>query len=594
MIEYYVSPNPSSHLFEIRMIIKEPDPSGQILTMPTWIPGSYFIRDYARHIVTLEAFTESARLKLTKINSNTWQCEKTAETLHLIYQVYAYDPSVRGAHLDTQHGFFNGCCLFLMAKGKEALESRVYLASPTMAKNWTVATTLPRFDAPLRGFGWYTAPNYEALIDYPVEMGTIAYHDFEIAGVTHTVAITGKYDANFGFVEDLKKICLVHQQLFQEPLPFDHYLFLLKLVKEGYGGLEHRNSTALIASRNTLSSRSIEEKSSAYLSTLSLFSHEYFHAWLVKRIKPACFINTNLDNKVYTNQLWAFEGITSYYDTLALVRGKVISVEQYLQILSEYFTKLLRNPGRRKQSLVDSSFDAWTKFYQPNENSVNSLVSYYTKGSFVALTIDLALRLETQGRHSLDTVMITLWQNFGKTNIGVPEGKIEEMIIELGGLRLKSLLESALFEKEDLPLADLLASFGVNLQLRAATSLEDKGGALTAKANIGGYLGCNFNKGNNLIVVNVMNDSPAEKAGLCAFDEIIAIDDVKIDMISFSEIMRTWQPGQKIKLHLFRLDELISVEVILSEAPLDTACLSLIENPTREQKENLEQWLNLA
>ncbi len=603
MIEYYVTPkHPHAHLFEIRLWIKEPHPEGQILSLPNWNPGSYLIRDYARHIVSIEASSEeksSSPLKITKINSNSWQCEKVKGPLEITYQVYAWDPSVRGAHLDANHGFFNGCCLFLCVKGKEKQKSRVLLSPPMLeSQNWQVATTLMREEAPPRGFGWYYAHSYEELIDHPVEMGHIAFHVFEVGQTTHTLAISGRHQTLVQpLLQELAQICLVHQELFKEPPPFEEYLFLLRLTKDGYGGLEHRNSSALVASRDSVSALSIKEKSTAYINTLGLFSHEYFHAWNIKRIKPACFIPYDLDNKSYTFQLWAFEGITSYYDNLALKRAKVISVEQYLSVLSESLTRLLRNPGRMKQTVTESSFDAWTKFYQPNENSPNALVSYYTKGSFIALALDLALRLETNHTCSLDEVMLKLWQEYGKPNVGVPEGRIEEIIQELGSARLADLLHQALYDKADLPLAELFEPFGLSLTLRAAISSEDKGGKPSAKEKLEtfsrGVLGCHYiKKIDRLVLTNILNDSAAEKAGLCSNDEIIAVDNLKVDANSIDSNMRLWEVGQKMMLHVFRADELMQVNVTLEAPFLDTAEITLQNNMTNTQKENLQRWLD--
>lgn len=599
MIEYEVlASQPYRHQFTVRLTISHPNPEGQKLSLPTWIPGSYFIRDFARHIIAIQAYSGEggAMVPLVKHNSHLWQAAKVTGPLLIVYTVYAFDTSVRGAYLDDEQAFINPCSLLLMVHDKESEPCVVNLVPPAIkgSDNWRVATTLTPLDAKPLGFGRFLAANYDELIDKPIQMGNFDLIEFQAQGIAHAVAITGRHNGNMQRLKkDLQKVCEEHLQLFGQPYPFTRYLFLLNLRKDGYGGLEHRDSTALLIQREYLPG-SEASVSPFYLVLLALFSHEYFHAWNIKRIKPQGFMPYVLNDKSYTRQLWAFEGITSYYDELALVRSKVITLEQYLDVLAQGITKLMRNPGRFKQTLLDSSFDAWIKFYQPNENSVNSQVSYYVKGAIIALAIDLSLRINTNGRHSLDEVMQILWRDFGQTNQGVPEDKIEALIVELGGQDLQKLLKQALYTTQDIALESLLAPFGLTLSYRQALGSDDVGGKKTSTSPLPtwGYLGVNVSKNQGKVVVSqVLDDSPAAVEGLSAQDEIIAIDGVKVDSDAYEKILKQCKPGQKVIIHIFRQEQLKLFVVTLQPLPLDTVEITLNPEITPQQKGLLQAWL---
>ncbi|MBN9288786.1 MAG: hypothetical protein BGO43_01285 [Gammaproteobacteria bacterium 39-13] len=609
MIHYDVNAKqPSAHIFNIRMRITKPSPDGQKVSLPNWIPGSYLIRDFAKHIIQIAAFegsedSEDALKPITidKIDSNTWECGKTNEHLILEYTVYAWDNSVRGSHLDENHAFFNPCSLFLMVHGQENSPCKVNLSAPDIeeAKAWQVATTLPREDAKPWGFGGYIASSYEELIDHPVEMGRFDRVQFVAGGVPHTIVVSGKHDGDLDrLAEDVRKICENQINLFGNA-PFQEYLFLLTVQREGYGGLEHRSSSALICQRDALPVLNDPSLKPAYITLLGLFSHEYFHAWNIKRIKPESFMPYHLDQKSYTRQLWAFEGITSYYDELALVRSKVINTEQYLDILAQSLTRVLRASGRKKQTITESSFDAWIKYYQPNENAANAIVSYYLKGAFVGLLFDMALRQFSENRVSMDDVMRFLWREYGERNIGVPEGKIEEIIQEMAGEKISTLVFDALYTTKELPLEIFFQHFGLTLKLRGAVVNEDLGGkkALTPSTETTifkqGVFGFSIQKvQGRIIVTQVSDDSAAQLAGISAQDEIIAINGMRVDSESFDKIAKRLRIGQEIKVHVFRQDLLKEKLVILKAPPLDTAEISMQPNMNEAQRRNLELWLS--
>jgi predicted metalloprotease with PDZ domain len=325
-----------------------------------------------------------------------------------------------------------------------------------------VATTLPRLTGAAWEYGAFEAPGYEELIDHPVLMGTLTVAEFDACGTPHAIAIAGHQNADLARLSaDLSRLCSWQIRLFGEPAPMLRYLFLVRLTGEGFGGLEHRSSSALVCHRNDLPQPGRAALSRGYRDFLGLASHEYFHLWNVKRIRPAEFTPYDLSREVYTRQLWIFEGVTSYYDDLALLRSGVITVETYLELLGRTLTSVYRTGGRRRQTLEEASFDAWIKFYRPDENSPNVQVSYYTKGAMVALALDLDVRLRTDGRISLDDIMRVLWENHGREP-GHPmqEGVFEDLAAEVSGLDLAEFFAHSVRSTVDPPVGILLAQFG--------------------------------------------------------------------------------------------------------------------------------------
>lgn len=324
-IEYVITPtNPQAHLYTITCTISQPDPEGQVVWLPAWIPGSYMIRDFTRNIVTLAARADGKDVAIEKLDKQSWKCPASNGPLTLEYSVYAWDMSVRSAHLDTTHGFFNGSSVFLAVEGQEDQPVSVQIRLPEgeAYQDWRVATSLSRDGAALFSAGRYQAANYEELIDHPVEMGHFDETVFEVHGIPHHIVITGRHFTDMGrLANDVQRICTTHVDMFGELPPMERYVFLLTVIDAGYGGLEHRSSTALICCRDDLPMRHMDKPTEKYITLLGLFSHEYFHTWNIKRIKPKVFIPYQLKQESYTRQLWAFEGITSYYDDLGLIRS---------------------------------------------------------------------------------------------------------------------------------------------------------------------------------------------------------------------------------------------------------------------------------
>jgi predicted metalloprotease with PDZ domain len=448
------------------------------------------------------------------------------------------------------------------------------------------------------GFGWYEADDYDELVDHPVEMGEFTTIAFEAAGTPHALVIRGRHQADQErLTRDLSRLCTHQIEFFGKPAPMPRYLFLLHATGEGYGGLEHRASSALIINRDALPR--LHEKADYpnedYREFLGLCSHEYFHTWNVKRIRPAAFIGADIGQEAYTRLLWAFEGITSYYDELFLLRCGLIRAEDYLTLLARAITRVYRTPGRHRQSLAEASFDAWIKFYKPDENAPNAQVSYYAKGALVALALDLSLRAATEQRVGLDTVMCELWRRHGQAGIGVPEDGIERLAAELSGRDWRDFFARYVEGVEDPPLAELLAEVGIRLSWTAARSAQDLGGYGEADATEparGCTLGIKTNGSEGGVrVVQVYTDGCALQAGIAAGDMLIAWDGLRLDGDCLNRALKRAEPGQEILLHGFRGDQLMQFTVRLQALPADTCRLSWITTADVRQLEARSCWL---
>ncbi len=598
-VRYSIAPlSPEAHLFEVRCTVADPDREGQQFALPAWIPGSYLVRDFARHVVAIGASSGRRPVALEKLDKHSWRAAPVEGSLTVRAEVYAFDLSVRGAHLDATHGFFNGSCVFLRPLGREDRRCEVEILPPggrsgARYRNWRVATSMRRNGARPWGFGGHAAADYDELIDHPVEMGEFSLASFRAGGVPHEVVVTGRHRADTArLARDLKRLCEHQIRFFGKPAPMDRYVFLVTAVGEGYGGLEHRASAALLCARDDLPQPGMKAATESYRGFLGLASHEYFHAWNIKRIKPAAFVPYDLARENYTRLLWLFEGFTSYYDDLALVRSRLITRDQYLELLGRSITSHLRAPGRRRQTLADSSFDAWTKYYRPDENTPNAVVSYYVKGSLVALCLDLLIRDRTRnrgrGRRSLDDVMRSLWRRHGLRGIGVAEGEFEHLAQEVTGLGpgLRRFFDAALRSTRELPLKALLATHGIDMALRPAESSSDKGGkkaagdaaALARRPALGVRTRA---EGKDLVVTHVLAGGAAQAAGLAAGDVIAAIDGIRarspdsgLDS-GLDPVLDKRKAGDEMVLHAFRRDELLVLRARLRASPRDTCVLSL-------------------
>ncbi|MEJ5998992.1 PDZ domain-containing protein [Paucibacter sp. AS307] len=521
MVHYQIEiADAQAHLFRVTLTLAAPA-AEQAFSLPVWIPGSYMVREFSRHLSGLRARQGQRELAVQQTSKCAWQVRCSGRAaLVLSYQVYAFDTSVRAAFLDTERGFFNGTSLCLRVHGREHEAHGIELAG--LLPGWQVATGMRAG----RGKASYEAADYDELVDHPFELGKFWRGQFSAAGVPHEFVVAGAYPILDGerLLRDAQRICEAQINFWHgdhkpgkrvgKPAgkpPFERYVFLLNAVDDSYGGLEHRASTALIAARRDLPRLGQAELSEGYVRLLGLISHEYFHTWNVKRLRPDVFASFDYGQENYTQLLWFFEGFTSYYDELFLVRSGLIDEARYLKLLASTFSGVLAAPGRKHQSVAQSSFDAWVKYYRQDENTPNAVVSYYTKGSMVAMALDLALRSADQPSGCsvhLDALMRLLWQRSGG---GGPIGEADIMaaVTELGGAALAQDLTLWVHGTDDLPLPALLERFG----LRWAAD----------KASLAQRIGLRVSEENGSIVVKqVLQGSAALAAGFCAGDEILA------------------------------------------------------------------------
>lgn len=582
MIEYTVSPNPAAHLWHVCLSLHQKDNNPLRFRLPNWVPGSYLIRDFSRHIVEISAWCNGEPAELAQVSKNEWRTGGGSGYWQIRYAVYAFDLSVRASFLSAERGFFDGACLFLCVEGCERQPHRLVLRD--LPESWQVATTLPHIAENV-----FQTASYSGFIDHPVELGCLETLRFEAGGIPHRIVLSGHY-RDFDrrrLIDDVQKICAAGLALFPGPAPFAEYLFLLHVGDGVYGGLEHISSTALLADRNSLPACGSGAPCDAYVQLLGLFSHEYFHAWNVKSIKPEVFLPYDLNRENYTEQLWAFEGITSYYDDLLLVRSGVIDAETYLNLLAKGITRVRQGKGRLKQTLAQSSFTAWNKFYRQDENSPNAIVSYYQKGALAALCLDLLIRSKSAGRHSLDTVMQALYRAWCETGKGIPEGQWQAYCQEITGLDLNGFFQTALYSTQDLPLESCLAQAGVTLVWQSAPRSHGGGlGAGLQAEKPAGDFGARFKQeAEGIVLTHVHSGGSAECAGLCPQDKIIAVNGFACT--SFEKQWPQFAVGETLHIHYFRHGVLQETGLTVQPAEADTAFLQIADHSL------LRQWLGM-
>ena len=540
------------------------DPT-QVLSLPTWIPGSYLIREFSKHIESVRAYDEEGRLlEIQKFEKNKWRLFNTDHELITVeYDVYAYDLSVRGAYVDQTRLYVNPACACLVLEGQEDKAVEVELFLPDELKHFQLATGMASKSL-VKGRFTLKAKNYAELIDAPFELAEQTRFSFEAKGIPHEFVVSGKHAMNAARMQqDIEKICATEISMFGSA-PFSNYTFMTMATANSYGGLEHPNSTSLISPREDLpKANEPEEPSEDYQRFLGLCSHEYFHSWLVKFIRPENFVNYDLNKEGYTSLLWIFEGFTSYYDDLILLRSGVISQASYIKLLKTQIDRYLQNPGRLVQSVSESSFDAWVKFYRQDENSNNAGTSYYNKGCLVALCLDLGLRLRGS---SLDALMHKLYENALK-GIQVHERTIVELCNELTGDNWIEQINHLINTTDELPLDQLFPEFGLSYSLK-----NDKSLPLGLKL---------VEKPEGVLVQSARRDGAAAQAGLSAHDVIIAIDGLKATVKLVEKYAK--QEGT-YNILAFRRDELMSFDVKAAGSELTEVELKV------EDQAKAEKW----
>ncbi len=589
LVRIGITPDPLSHTFSLQLSLDAP--AHCVFRLPNWIRGSYLIRDFAKHVSALRAERDGQPLALTRLDKSSFRVEAAAGPLTLRYQVHAHDESVRKAFLDGRRGFFNASSLVYCPAGFEQARFELMLSKPPLpaCSRWQVATALEPTAVDADGFGRYAADSYEALIDAPVEMAAFQRIDFDAGGVAHTLTLSGRVDTDHArLAADLALICSAQRAFFGHEPAMRRYWFLTHVTAASYGGLEHRESTALVCARADLPRPGQPGLSKEYRTFLGLCSHEYFHLWNVKRITPAAFAQSDLQAPGYSRDLWHYEGVTSYYDDLFLLRAGLIDAPTYLDLVAETATRLQRSPARWLHTLEDASFEAWIKYYQPDENSTNASTNYYVKGALVALCLDLTLRRDSQC--SLDAVMQALWQRYGRSDQPAPEAALEAMAAELSGLALGAFFDAALRGTGELPLAALLADFGVAAVCRTAHAEADAGGR-SSGTPLQASLGCKLKTDGS--VAHVLTGSPAQAAGLAAGDVLVALDGLSISAASYSRRVNALAPGKAVELLWFRGDELMRAPITPEPAPLDTWTFTLMAAPSAEAASRRMAWLGV-
>ncbi|HZT08471.1 MAG TPA: PDZ domain-containing protein [Chloroflexota bacterium] len=569
-IRYTVAmPRPATHLLNVSVEIDGPGDAVE-LRFPVWTPGSYMVREFARHVQGFRAEAGGNPLRWTKTRKDSWRIEcEGAPTVAVSYDVYANDLTVRTSHLDATHAFFNPANLlpYTPARAREPL-----LLTVRAPMGWTVATGLARAD---RAGTVFLASDYDELVDCPVHVGPDPVLEFQACGAPHCVATWGRSNLDPArLLADLTRIVETEAAIFGG-VPYRDYLFILMATSGGRGGLEHRNSSANMVPRFSF------RPGRTYERVLSLLAHEHFHTWNVKRIHPMWnggAYDYGIEN--YTRLLWAMEGITEYYSSLTLRRAGLITPERYLEILADQMRDLAETPGRALQSLEEASFDAWIKYYRPDEHSANSSVSYYLKGALVSLLLDLEIRERTSGARSLDDLMRLLWERYGMPDRGVPEDAYQALVREVAGGDWSAFFDRYVRGREELDLAPALRSVGIEIETKRDANAPEAWLGIRTRTESG-----------RLKIAAIPSSGPAWESELSAGDEILAVDGFRVDDASLADRLRDYRPGDTATVAAFHGDQLIEVPIVLGTAPATRFTLKKIARPTVRQREAYASWI---
>ncbi|MFW5965952.1 MAG: M61 family metallopeptidase [Persicimonas sp.] len=571
------APNPHDHLYRVTMEIEAVGEDDHLdLSMPVWSPGSYLVREYARHVQNLQATDEDGSIRtVEKTDKATWRVDTThTRSITIEYEVFAHDLNVRANHLDDTHGFFTGVALYLYPHGRRDEQVEVEVVPPPDF-DWQVYTGLEQLSPKTNRYG---APDFDVLFDTPVEMGDHTTVEFTVDEVPHRMVFSrrGNYDTE-ALEEDLPRVVRANRDIFGD-LPYDDYLFITLISDGSRGGLEHLNSTALIYPHDRfLPSEDDHDTDDGYLDFLRLVCHEHFHAWNVKRIRPERLGPFDYQRENYTRDLWTVEGVTSYYDTLGLLRAGLIDAKGYLKRFLERIKRLERTPGRHLHSLEEASFDAWIKLYRKDEHTRNSSVSYYLKGELVCALLDLRIRRESGGDRSMDDVLRYLWQHHSGPR-GYPEGGYEKIVTEATGVELGDFFARYIRGTDPIRWNEELASVGLKLE----REVDEKKAWLGVRTK--------SSKAHRKVTF-VPTDSPAHRHGIYAGDEIVAIDGWKVTRGGLSKHLRDKRPGDSVDVHVFRGGELRRCRVELGEPRPDTYRVLTRDDADEESLELLEGWI---
>lgn len=524
-ISYEVSmPEPHTHYYNVKMSITDYEKDHFDVQMPVWSPGSYLIREYAKSVEDLSATFNKKLLKTEKINKNTWRIyADSANNVTINYKVYAFKLSVRTSFVDASHGYFNGTSMFMFI---DELRNIPHDLTIIPFKDWKkVSTSLTNLSE--KGFQ-YQAEDYDILVDSPVEIGNHKTFDFTSAGVLHHVAMYGKGNYNIDTLKvDMAKITQACTDVFGMN-PNKEYTFIIHNLTYGGGGLEHSSSTTLQVNRWTYSA------GSAYKGFLSLVAHEYFHLWNVKRIRPKALGPFDYNNENYTSLLWVMEGFTSYYDELLLYRAGVYTEEEIIRKFTGSISNIENQPGNKVQSVAHASFDAWIKAYRPTENSYNTTISYYSKGSVVANMLDLIIIKNTKRKKNLDNVMQYLYDEYyTKQGRGFTDEEMKSALEEVSGLNMDDFFEKYINGTQSFDYATIFGYAGLTVETMLDTTPS---------------LGISTSR-NKIRKVN--RASSAYLGRLNVNDEILAIDGFRVNG-DINDFIEEKKVGDEISLLISR------------------------------------------
>ncbi|MGI9107551.1 MAG: M61 family metallopeptidase [Pyrinomonadaceae bacterium] len=588
-ISYTVSmPEPHTHLLQVEVRVGRAGaaklPAQIDLVMPVWTPGSYLVREYARHVQDFAATeTGGKALAWRKVNKNTWRVETggAAHEVRVSYSVYANELTVRTNELHDRHAFWNNAATLMYVDGQLSAPATVRVVP---FGEWKVATGLPAVAGERNTF---RAENFDVLYDSPFLASDFKTLSFEVRGVPHRIVIDGEgnYDAE-RLRRDVQQIVETAAAMMGD-IPYRDYTFQFMLHPTAGGGLEHLNSTAIIWRRFNF------RPEASYDDFLSLVAHEYFHLWNVKRIRPDALGPFDYTGENYTRLLWVAEGITSYYENILSRRAGLITDKEYLTTIANSIRALQNTPGRLEQSIEEASFDAWIKYYRPDENSINSAISYYDKGAIVGLLLDLEIRRRTAGAKSLDDVIRLLYNDFSKQTRNFTPEDFQRAAEAAAGASLDEFFRRYVRGREELDYNTAFAGVGLQLLTTAAAIPPAAASSDPAKpAPLKPYFGATLRQdGDRLIIANVLAGTPAYNSGLNYNDQIVALDGLRVTLPVFNTRLEERRPGDEVRLTVFRLDELRTITVKLGGRAEESYRIVPLAQQTPEQKRLYDNWL---
>jgi predicted metalloprotease with PDZ domain len=568
-IQYTLSfSKPQNNYCDVEILASTNSEDSLLFSMPVWTPGSYLVREFGRHVERVKAHNENGKeLEVFKTNKNTWQvnCGGASE-VKLTYSVYCNELTVRTSQVNIDHAFISSSGVFMFVRGR--LDNKCIIKINPY-KDWKEISTGLR----KTGKNKYEADNYDTLVDCPIEIGNQEIIKFTVSGKKHYICMAGKGNYNSDTIKkDFKKIVEVEKDLFGD-LPYEDFTFIILLVKNGGGGLEHKNSFAAIGDRNLF------DNPERYKRFLSLISHEFFHLWNVKRIRPVALGPFDYDNENYTKMHYVTEGWTSFYDNIFLRRAGILNDDEYIEYIERDVNDIMRFSGRFKQSLEESSFDNWIKYYRQDENNRNSQVSYYTKGALVAMMLDIEIIRTTNGKKSLDNVLKLLWQDYkNNPERGYDDARIKELSEQVSGKNLNTFWKNYISGTKDLPLKEYLGYAGIDMTNKNA---DDKISLDVEYTVVSDSI---------IQITKVYEGGTGFEAGLNFRDRIISINRETVTKANYDALLNANEIGDELIIRIDRdgLEKEINV-TLLTAIPVYK--LSLMKFPTENQLKVFNKWI---